>query len=60
VIALSFAQLRGYSAYLFLLAVVLLTVRLLRNIGALGIAIEESGSSGRGGGQEPSLEEEDR
>jgi UDP-GlcNAc:undecaprenyl-phosphate GlcNAc-1-phosphate transferase len=33
VIALSFSQLRGFSAYIFLGAVVILTARLLRNLG---------------------------
>ena len=60
VIALSFSQLKGYSAYIFLLAVVLLTVRLLRNIGALGVGIQGSESAGDGGGQKRSLEEEEK
>ncbi len=35
VIALSFSQLRGVSAYIFLAAVIVLTARLLRNLGML-------------------------
>jgi len=42
VIAVSFAQLEGYSAYIFLAAVVILTVRLLRNLGLFSISLEES------------------
>jgi len=42
VIAVSFAQLEGYSAYIFLVAVVILTVRLLRNLGLFSIHLEEA------------------
>jgi hypothetical protein len=35
VIALSFSQLKGFSAFIFLAAVVLLTARLLKNLGML-------------------------
>jgi UDP-GlcNAc:undecaprenyl-phosphate GlcNAc-1-phosphate transferase len=41
VIALSFAQLEGYSAFVFLVAVVVLTVRLLRNLGLFSIETDE-------------------
>jgi len=58
VIALSFAQLKGYFAYLFLLAVLLLTMRLLRNIGALGLAVGKTQpGDGAPGGQGYSSEE---
>ncbi len=40
VIAVSFAQLGGYSAFAFLVAVVILTVRLLRNLGLFSIEVE--------------------
>lgn len=40
VIAVSFAQLGGYSAFAFLIAVVILTVRLLRNLGLFSIEVE--------------------
>ena len=43
VIAISFAQLRGYAAYVFLAAVVILTVRLLRNLGLLSFESEAAG-----------------
>ena len=39
VIAVSFAQLGGASAYVFLAAVVILTVRLLRNLGLFSIEV---------------------
>ena len=44
VIAISFAQLRGYAAYVFLVAVVILTVRLLRNLGLLSFESEAAGA----------------
>jgi UDP-GlcNAc:undecaprenyl-phosphate GlcNAc-1-phosphate transferase len=40
VIAISFAQLEGYSAFVFLAAVFVLTVRLLRNLGLFSIEVE--------------------
>jgi UDP-GlcNAc:undecaprenyl-phosphate GlcNAc-1-phosphate transferase len=43
VIAVSFAQLGGYGAYVFLAAVVILTVRLLRNLGLLSFESEAAG-----------------
>ena len=47
VIALSFSDLRGYSAYLFLGAVILLTIRMVRNLGILDTQSGESGSDSR-------------
>ena len=46
VIAVSFAQLSGYSALVFLAAVVILTVRLLRNLGLFSIDMEAAGVEG--------------
>jgi len=51
VIAVSFAQLGGYSAYLLLAAVIILTVRLLRNLGLLSIDVEDT--DGQGGVEQP-------
>ena len=45
-IALSFTQLHGISAIVFLLAVALLTLRLLRNLGALDWSRHEQGGDG--------------
>ncbi len=42
VIAVSFAQLKSYSALVFFAAVVILTVRLLRNLGLFSIETSES------------------
>ena len=42
IIAISFVDLRGYSAYIFLIAVVILTLRLLKNLDVLGIEKIES------------------
>ena len=42
IIAISFVDLRGYSAYIFLIAVVILTLRLLKNLDVLGIEKVES------------------
>jgi UDP-GlcNAc:undecaprenyl-phosphate GlcNAc-1-phosphate transferase len=41
VIAVSFAQLKSYSAVVFFAAVVILTVRLLRNLGLFSIDVDE-------------------
>jgi UDP-GlcNAc:undecaprenyl-phosphate GlcNAc-1-phosphate transferase len=46
VIAVSFTRLEGYAAIVFLVAVILLTLRLLRNLGFF----DSSGSPGRPGG----------
>ena len=46
VIAISFSQLEGYSSYIFLAAVVILTVRLLRNLGLLSIEHEKPDPGG--------------
>lgn len=51
-IAVSFAQLGGLSAYLFLAAVIILTVRLLRNLGLLSIDVDGP-PDGAGGAKEP-------
>ncbi|MCG8591759.1 MAG: undecaprenyl/decaprenyl-phosphate alpha-N-acetylglucosaminyl 1-phosphate transferase, partial [Proteobacteria bacterium] len=51
-IAVSFTRLRGYAAIVFLLAVVLLTVRLLRNLGVFSLSIESVHSSGAGDSRE--------
>ena len=56
VIALSFAQLEGYSAYIFLVAVVILTVRLLRNLGVLDITRQENPETDRGADEGPTQE----
>jgi hypothetical protein len=40
VIAVSFSQLEGLAAFVFLAAVVILTIRLLRNLGLLSIETE--------------------
>lgn len=42
IIAISFVSLRGYSAYIFLIAVVVLTLRLLKNLDVLGFEKIES------------------
>lgn len=49
VIAVSFSQLKGYSAFLFLAAVLILTIRLLRNLGLFSI---DSSGAGRAAGSE--------
>lgn len=48
VIAVSFSQLHGYSAYVFLVAVMILTYRLLRNLGLFTIESEEADDPGAG------------
>jgi len=48
-IAISFAQLKGLSAYVFLAAVTILTIRLLRNLGLFSIE-EAPGPTGPSGG----------
>jgi UDP-GlcNAc:undecaprenyl-phosphate GlcNAc-1-phosphate transferase len=40
IIAVAFAQLKGYSAFIFLAAVVILTARLLRNLGLFSVEPE--------------------
>jgi UDP-GlcNAc:undecaprenyl-phosphate GlcNAc-1-phosphate transferase len=45
-IAVSFAQLGGLAAYVFLGAVVILTVRLLRNLGLLSIDVDDAKADG--------------
>ncbi len=52
IIAVSFARLEGYSAYIFLVAVVILTVRLLRNLGLFSIEMGGAGLSRSEGGAE--------
>ena len=46
IIALSFSDLRGYSAYIFLGAVILLTLRMVRNLGVMGVEEYEADSDG--------------
>ena len=46
IIALSFSDLRGYSAYIFLGAVILLTLRMVRNLGVLQVEEYDSDSDG--------------
>lgn len=45
-IAVSFTQLGGYSAFAFLIAVVILTVRLLKNLGLFSIEVENREADG--------------
>ena len=56
IIALSFSQLKGYSAYIFLAAVIVLTARLLKNLGMLrlqqGDGVVESATNGTTAGKE--------
>ena len=46
VIALSFSELKGYSAYLFLGAVIVLTIRLLRNLDVFALESTNSAEAG--------------
>jgi UDP-GlcNAc:undecaprenyl-phosphate GlcNAc-1-phosphate transferase len=51
IIAVAFAQLTGYSAFIFLAAVVILTARMLRNLGLFSVEPESlHGSEVRGAG----------
>jgi UDP-GlcNAc:undecaprenyl-phosphate GlcNAc-1-phosphate transferase len=52
VIAVSFAQLEGFSAYIFLAAVVVLTLRLLRNLGLFSIKLDDTAVDGAPKGAE--------
>jgi UDP-GlcNAc:undecaprenyl-phosphate GlcNAc-1-phosphate transferase len=52
VIAVSFSQLKGISAIIFLVAVAILTIRLLRNLDLFSIEMEAPGASKPGEGVE--------
>lgn len=54
IIALSFSQLKGISAYVFLAAVALLTFRLLRNLGLLAVQDDAPRTPGGDDSQEES------
>ena len=58
IIAISFVDLHGYSAYIFLIAVVILTLRLLRNLDVLGFEKVESASQEPRSGIARSAEEQ--
>ena len=53
IIAVSFTRLEGYAAVLFLAAVVLLTLRLLRNLGFFDTGDRSRGEEGRAAEAEP-------
>ncbi len=59
IIALSFSQLKGYSAYLFLVAVIVLTARLLKNLGMLRFQQENDFPAGATNETTPGKEEKE-
>jgi hypothetical protein len=59
IIALSFSQLEGYSAYLFLVAVIVLTARLLKNLGMLRFQQENDFPAGATNETTPGKEEKE-